>query len=541
MKIRALAIVFIMLLAFNSCNSWLDEVKPGDVLLTESYLKTVNDLDWLLTGAYSALLGEEGKGIASASFFIAELQSDYVVAVEDNKTAIPKDLIDIYQRNSKRFVEGSPVYSLIKYSSQAMNNANLVIEAIENGSLNNNPDYESLSARIQGEAYFIRAMANFEQTRLLGKPYNTSSSSSDLAGLYPLKPILNQEDIPTERITVDEAYKRMIADLSLAINLLPESYDASSRDVIYSTRRANKDAARALLAQVYFNKHDFSNCITIINDLLGNTKGNSPKYPLDDISRIKTILFELADGASYKPNINDPLETSELIFDFYGASAYDGPNINTQNIIGKHFGASSRQFALGKKFLELAKFGARKSVTNVDIDDQRLNNLLEHKVSIIGIDTTHYYYSLKHIKAGSNIIWYRSAEFLLMRAECYARNGSTTEAKGDLDAVRLRSGLPSFGIDSYDWVDVNNDGTINFMIDKVMPIVEAIIMERTRELFLEKYRLWELLRLGALGEPTYNKISNGSRVSEDIMAADINGILWNDELWQCPYIAISND
>lgn len=140
-------------------------------------------------------------------------------------------------------------------------------------------------------------------------------------------------------------------------------------------------------------------------------------------------------------------------------------------------------------------------------------------------DGNGYWWPLKFAMMGdkgNNIIWYRSAEFHLIRAECSARMGNTVAAIADLNAIRNRAGIVDY--------EGSRDDTGNLLQD--------IIKERAREMHLEKYRLWELLRLGSIDGIT---IGNGDRLTKP---EGLNGIdasfyggrklEWNDEVWVFP-------
>jgi hypothetical protein len=532
---RLLYIITVIAIVVASCSKWLDEPEPGDQLITDTYLNSVEDLERLLTGAYASMLGDDGRGMAGSSFLVPVLNSDFVKPVAANKATIPDDLMDLYLRRNSTQAKGSYAYDLIKYTSRAINNVNLVIDVLENGSLEDDPDFEELSTRMLGEAYMLRAMANFEQTRLLGKQYNTSTSSSDLAGLYPLKPVLNPEELPSSRVTVAEAYNRMISDLKTAITKLPERYDASTHARTYGTRRVNKDAARALLAKVYFQQNDFTNTIAVINELLGNTAGDSPKYPLDDIGNLKNNIFGLSDGNAYVPNTSQVNKTSELIFDFYGASKENGPNLSDNNHTwGQYFTSSKAWFAMSDTFMDYTGFNSRKTITNKTIQDKRGIYFIDTVEIISGSDTNAYYFPKKFEKPKVNITWYRSAEFLLIRAECYIRTNDESSAEDDLNAIRIRAGLTDFGLDSYDWNDIDNNDTIEVTKDQLKTVMEGIKMERARELFMEKYRTWDMIRLGAFGE---GKVPQGNRTvaNGELLYGDLSGIVWDSENWVFSY------
>jgi starch-binding outer membrane protein, SusD/RagB family len=161
----------------------------------------------------------------------------------------------------------------------------------------------------------------------------------------------------------------------------------------------------------------------------------------------------------------------------------------------------------------------------VDFDktkDIRYQQLIDEIVS--SADGKTYWWPLKFTMVspgptGPNILWFRSGQFLMMRAECNARLGITADAIADLNAIRNRAGLG-------DYVG-SSDDTGNLIAD--------IIKERAREMFLERYRIWELLRIGAIdGTP----IGQGDRLivpasnpGFDAQHTGTELIPWNSDIW----------
>jgi hypothetical protein len=107
----------------------------------------------------------------------------------------------------------------------------------------------------------------------------------------------------------------------------------------------------------------------------------------------------------------------------------------------------------------------------------------------------------------------------MMRAECHARLGDTQAAIADMNAIRNRAGIGNY--------EGSRDDTGN--------LIQDIVRERAREMFLERYRIWDLLRLGAIdGTP----IGQGDRLivpttnpGFDAQHTGTAPIPWNSDLW----------
>lgn len=502
-----LSSVFMM----SSCEKWLDETVSEPLITTEGYLKSVLDLERLLNGSYAILLGHNGEGLASAPFLIATLNSDLVAPYPPEKDKISQEVMHMYNRQNALTGEGSPAHNMIKYAYRAINNANIVIDALENGSLENDPDFLFFQERMRGEAYLMRALAMFEVTKLVGKQYNEATSSSDLAGYYPRRPINDRADFPNERVTVAQAYELMIEDAQQAITLLPVRFDLAYTQwndggfgypsMYYSnTRRFNSDIAHAFLAKVYFQMNDFANALQACNVLLGDTPGSSTKYPLSGLQNLISAVLggsqKLPSGPFLEEIDGDPSlagPAQEIIADFYGRTARYGPNLNRNSwayYFTPAYGEDQGNSNLGEQGLGwFSMLPGFEEYLDWDWNDFRLFFFADEMEDD---DWELWYWPIKFARNNLNVLWYRSADFFLIRAESNARLGNRADAIADLNAVRARARLGGY--------EGSQDDTGNLPSD--------IVRERAREMFLENNRYWDLLRIGAL---TGNPLPAGNR------------------------------
>jgi len=499
-KLLVPVLLFSLLFTHSACEKWLDETETEPMITTEGFLSSVLDLERLLNGGYAALLGNEGKGLAGSPFLVATLNSDLVAPYPPHASKIPQDIMNMYNRKNSLTAEGSPAWDMIKYAYRATNIANMVIEALENGSLEKDPDYLFFQERMRGEAYLLRAMAMFEVTKLVGKQYNTATSESDLAGYYPVKPTFEKKDFPAERVTVAKAYEMLISDGKMAASLLPVRFDLAYTQwgdgfgypsIYYSsTRRFNSDIAHAFLAKAYFQMNDFANALEACNVVLGDTPGLTTKYPL---STLQNLVNAVLGGNQLLPqgphlveidgDVTGALVNQEIICDFYGRSAGFGPHIDRHSwayYFTPAFGEDQLSSNLGEQGLGYFSmvFGFEEYL-DWDWNDFRLFFFADEMEDD---DWDLWYWPIKFAKNNLNILWYRSADFFLMRAECNARLGNRDDAIADLDRVRTRARLGGY--------QSSPDNTGDLPAD--------IIRERAREMFLENNRYWDLLRVGAL-------------------------------------------
>ena len=123
---------------------------------------------------------------------------------------------------------------------QGIRRANVVIEKVPVIPMN-----ESLKARYIGEAQFLRALYYFDLVRAFGG--------------VPLV-IDTNPDFKLPRSEKSAVYDLIIDDLSSAIASLPHKKEYASNDL----GRANKDAAKALLAKVYIFNNRFAEAESLL-------------------------------------------------------------------------------------------------------------------------------------------------------------------------------------------------------------------------------------------------------------------------------------
>ncbi len=500
-------------LSLFSCEEWIAGTETEPLITTEGYFTTVTDLERLLNGAYATLLGYQGEGLAGSPFLIAALGSDLVAPYPAHEDEIDPEIRLLYDHQVAAGSQNSPAFKMIKYASRAINNANMVIDALENGSLESDPDFLYNHERMRGEAYLIRAMANFEIVKLASKQYDPSTAGNDPGNYYPLSPVYVRDDFPAGRISVEETYGRLLGDIEMAENLLPVRWDqvyaeygptfVYQSDYYWKSRKFSQDVATALKAKVLFQKNDFSGAKAAVDQLLGPVPGESTKYPLSEMKDLnKSVMGNKSDGpvGPYLVGIDTVGDdkavapNQEIIFDFYGSSEGYGPNEGRNSwayIFTPKYGEEQGRSKLGEQgtgwFVLSESF-----IWDFDWDyvDSRFFNFMDE---LEDEEFNYWYWPVKFAVRNLNVLWYRSAEFFLMRAECNARLGSESDALQDLDYVRERADLDPFG---------GGGG---------QELIGEIVRERARELFMEKNRYWDLLRLGALGELPGGMLPRGDR------------------------------
>ncbi len=285
-----------------------------------------------------------------------------------------------------------------------------------------------------GQAYFVRALAFFDLTRVfggvpgvigtLGVPIVTKPSTKIDESSFPARPTLQQ------------SYDQVEKDLLKALELLPESL--GSIDVNRS--QVVKATSRALLSRfyLYVNK-------------------------MDDVKNYATLV------------INDAKYTRLASY----AGIFSG-KLTTESIFELNF-SSADQSGIRNWYFPSAGGGRGDLVAHDNFYKEATADPKDTRGQLFGYDvTSKVYYPTKYQKAGNidNIHILRIAEMYLNRAEARAKTGDEVGAMEDLNVIHQRSGASALSI----------SGSQN--------ILEAILQERKLEFAFEGHRWFDLIRTG---------------------------------------------
>lgn len=419
MKNYILIVLFLILIPFAGCDSFVDVDIPDSQLTGNLVFEDRTTANAAMADVY-AKLRDTGllTGLTIGSSVSLGLYADELIyyGTSNENTS--------FLFNNTLLANTATVGQLWNESYHQIYCANAVISGCENSKTLSEADKNLYI----GEAVFIRALVHFYLTNLYGDvPYITSTD-------YETNRLVS-------RIPTTEVYNTIIADLNLAIALLPESYSSADRV------RPNRSTALALLARVYLYNGDWAEASNAASAVL-----NNPLYVWEN-NIDKTFLKESKSTIwQFIPKLagNNTDEGSAFIF-------MTGP----------------------PPFVGLSPALFNSFATN----DLRKT----HWIAAISNGTSKWYHSKKY-KQKSNTgtaveysIVFRLAEQYLIRAEARAKQGELTGAKQDLNVVRRTAGLP-------DTDAVGADA-----------IVAAIIQERQFELFTEYgHRFFDLKRTGTL-------------------------------------------
>lgn len=247
MKNNKFLFVPLIALLFYSCEDYFEQAILPATTLTDNWTSN-NDLEKLTVSSYYFWQGYH-EGIGDMGVMIPTFASDEALLSPDRDDNIEYGNHDqLYLRETDN--RNIPWLAYVWQSGyEVVRTSNIVINHLnEFGAFEDtNSQWED---RLKGENYFCRAFAFYTLSKIFAPPYNISSDMN-VPGI-----IVNTDNavgaFDTDALSsVQTAYDQIISDLENAILYLPESYDAN-RDPEGYQDRAKKDAARFLLARVYF-------------------------------------------------------------------------------------------------------------------------------------------------------------------------------------------------------------------------------------------------------------------------------------------------
>ena len=447
MQLRFLC--FLLLGGFlTACDGdeFLAEAKVG-FNQAETEYSSNEALDDLVRGAYFNLKSPGDYGPMDMGMY-QDIATDIVdLKTFSSNNSGNRNLLPLYNReasvNDIRWLEyvwaGS--YTLLY-------NTNLVINYYEdNGPIMDGT--EGQVPRIQGEAYFLRALTFHLLSTVFAPPYSSDPAAPSV--------ILRTEPTqgPTNfqgRATNEEVYRQIISDVKRAIELLPEAYDASIHNDDYQDR-AKRDAARSLLAKVYFHMgpeyhtsgfDGDGGALEQINAVL-----ESGDYPVEMAEDLQNFVFGPRGLGQKAP---------ETIWyaSYYFRNAWRAPRYErhySQFVAGAQ--GRDRGIAYAKPTLERLMWTDSLAAPN----DQRFGAYARYYAA--GEDPTYpdeyedsyNVWSNKFLNRTSNFVVMRSPLLYLYRAAIRVNQGDGAGAAADLNVTRSRAGLEPLSTATLDEVD----------------------------------------------------------------------------------------
>lgn len=232
MKNYKISFLLIVICLFTACDDYLEVTPKGEVIP-----ETVEDFELLLNG---------GRMHSLADNIIQYMSDDVYITQGIESESVPLVNAYYWKRDMDFDITQTPsvwqnMYGTIYYANSIINNLEKATGASQ-----------QKKDEVLGEALAVRVLAEFYLLTVFSNAYNPEVNPQDL-GIPPMTSTSVTEAIPP-RATLKESFDRIIADLTKAIQILPE---------VQSVRyRATKFAAQGLLARVYLYIGDFEKANT---------------------------------------------------------------------------------------------------------------------------------------------------------------------------------------------------------------------------------------------------------------------------------------
>lgn len=417
------AIAVVAMLGLASCEKNLDVVPdPSKGLQPEEAIKNGEDMQKLLNSCYDA-----SANMMNGQFQImADLLGDDIARPSNNE-----NFTAIYNRNSDQFNTSiDAAYSQPYFTVYRVNLMDQYYDQIQIADAEKN--------RLQGEAAFLRALSHFETVKLWAQPAGYTADNSH-PGIIERRRAAN-EVVP--RSSVASNYGFIISDLQSAIAKLPVA------NGVY----ADKNAARALLAKVYFTMGLYTDALPLLNEVIAGG------YTLSD--SLNRFLREETE--------------SEIIFGFVTSSSlYD------ISVRGSGFKGNYRS--------DLAKPGISISselhtLLTSDTSDRR-------RAFVQTIDEgtpNQQFVSTKFNHNNFATAYLTLTDMMLMRAEIYAMQGNAPDALNDLLPIIRRA------------YKGNSAKEVSVGALTGNALTEEVRLQHRLEMHLEGDRVFQQKRIGVL-------------------------------------------
>lgn len=381
-KIIYLLVIFLINFFIFSCDSQLD-IKPSQEMDELTALANDANIKRVLIGAYANLRKPDlwgGHVLLYSEMLAANNEIRWTGTFNQPREMLNKSIL-----TNNTFV--TDTWSA---ANSTINITNNILEAI--------PRVDKIDQdKVRGEALFIRAVVYFELVKLYALPYVAGNSSTNLAVPLILTPSRGGENNGVvERYTVEEVYKQIIDDLSIAEQILPDT------NGIF----ASSNTASAMLARVFLQMGDFASARDAAN---------------------RSINMALAHGknltAKYADAFNNESDSPEDIFTIQ-VNPQDAENTMHLFYSTPEFGGRDGDVSILEAHLDL-----------YEKEDDRLL-LFQERAGALRTDKWRAPYT--------NVKIIRLAELYLTRAEANFREGTSLGATPleDLNRIRRRVSLP---------------------------------------------------------------------------------------------------
>ena len=444
--------------ALTACSDFLEEYSQDT-----DYVRSWKDLDELLIGDcyWPVNATEQFFSQSNLGMFIHLLGDE----LEEQNINYPEGygMFDDHQRlfgyltwqqrsgQNETYSGFFPENAFWTQAYKKINIANNILSSLEKVSRNTDEEKEG-TAKVEGEARFLRAYYYLTLVSLYGQPYDPATATTKLG--VPLKTSPEVEDIKWQRNTVAESFRLIENDL-LAADQAFNSVKKEKRSIY----RADQTAVRLLLSRVYLYMQQWQKAADYAQMVIDS-------HPqLQDLRTTRTPMMLKNNVENIFSMGGDDLpvmigyQAQGLRVSKSQYNAYDGSDLRRRQWLWKNGvfqGLTLRQDASDH-------FTAPLDTASAKYYYYGYTGYLVHDTSPI-----------------SSLFWLRSAEAYLNLAEAKACLGDTEAALSAVNTLRRTR----FGNNVAKW-ELTSTGN---------QLISDIRQERRRELILQGHRWFDLRR-----------------------------------------------
>lgn len=381
MKLNKIFYVLFAIGLLTSCEKQL-EVRPTDNIPGELAFTSEANISGILVGTY------EEAGQAATYGGRLQLMTNMLGAT--NESFWLGTFIQPREAFTKRLlVDNTFIEGIWANAYETINQANLVLDNIATVTSSTEE-----ANRIEGEAKFLRALNYFDLVRNFGAPYVAGQANTQLGVPLRLTGIVDYSGrSEIARSTVDQVYAQVLSDANDAYDLLP----------VTNSFYADRYAAQALLARVYFQQGNYAAARDAAHDVLQNS-GHSLT-------------------PTYAEAFNNDVDSDEDIFTFQ-VTSQTGTNQLIQHYASELDGGRGGDIRIEQTYLDLF----------TDPNDQRGNFTYINPANSRRL-------TLKYTNQFGNLTIFRTGEMHLIRAESNFRLNTAIGLAPlvEINALRNRS------------------------------------------------------------------------------------------------------
>ena len=271
-------------LLLTACSDFFDMERQPQLPVN-----TVEDLELCAVSPYNKVF-YGGWGAFQSNHMLNEvLQTDYfkwIGNVEDYPTE------DIYNRRyNQRIPQIDELWGKL-YAAIGVCNSGLYFYDQTNGEpipYTSAEDQKLNVDRIKGELLFMRAYSYYYLTSIFCPPYGYGKDDEKILVKRDHMVEGSDDALGNDPVPTSEIFQLMVDDLTEAIELLPTDWQDGMHESYKSRGRANRWAAKALLAQVYFTMQEWDKALELYDDIIDNGGYDLEKNPFTNFNNQSTL------------------------------------------------------------------------------------------------------------------------------------------------------------------------------------------------------------------------------------------------------------